>query len=147
MSDRAVTGAVGKLLELALVVLFVGLLSTALFGGVVPEYRSAAATEVGERTLSLGAQRVQQAVPPAVGGTRASATYRVDLPRTIHGEAYRIRAEGRTLVLDHPSPAVRGRVRLAVPTEATVSGSWESRGAPVIRVTTTGDGLAVRLDA
>lgn len=147
MTDRAVTGAVGKLLELALVVLFVGLLSTALFGGVVPEYRSAAGAEVGERTLALGAQRVQQAVPPAVDAIHANATYRVDLPRTIHGESYRIRAEGRALVLDHPAPAVGGRVRLAVPTGTTISGAWTSRGEPLIRVTTTEDGPTVRLDA
>lgn len=147
MSNRAVTGAVGKLLELALVVLFVSVLSTALFGGAVPEYRSAAAAEVGERTLALGAQRVQQAVPPAVGASRASATYRVDLPRTIHGESYRIRADGRTLVLDHPEPAVRDRLQLAVPPGTTVSGAWTSRGDPVINVTTTADGLTVRLTA
>lgn len=147
MSDRAVTGAVGKLLELALVVLFVGLLSTALFGSAVPEYRAAAGAEVGERTLALGAQRVQQAVPPAVGATHASATYRVDLPRTIHGTAYRIYVDGRALVLDHPAPAVGGRHRLAVPRNASVSGAWTSRGDPVITVTTTEDGLTVRLDA
>jgi hypothetical protein len=147
VSDRAVTGAVGKLLELALVVLFVGMLSTALFGGVVPEYRSAAGGEVGERTLAVGAQRVQQAVPPAVDATYASATYRVDLPQTIRGDAYRIHVDGRALVLDHPAPAVGGRVRLAVPTDTTVSGAWASRGDPVIHVTTTEDGPAVRLDA
>lgn len=147
MNDRAVTGAVGKLLEVALVVLFVGLLSTTLFGGVVPEYRSTAGAEVGERTLALGAQRVQQAVPPVVDAAHASATYRVDLPRTIRGEAYRIRTDGRTLVLDHPAPAVHGRIQLAVPAGTTVSGTWTSRGDPVIRVTTTEDGSTVRLEA
>lgn len=143
--ERAVTGAVGKTLELALVVLFLGLLSTALFGGAVPEYRSVAGAEVGERTLSLGTQRVQQAVPPAA--TDATATYRVDLPRTIRGAAYRVRVDDRALVLDHPHPEIGGRTRLALPADATVSGAWSSRGEPVVRVRTTEDGLAVRLDA
>lgn len=147
MSDRAVTGAVGKLLELVLVVLFVGILSSTLFGGVVPEYRAATGAELGERTLGLGAQRVQQAVPPAVGAVSADATYRVDLPRTIQGEPYRIRADDRALVLEHSVPAVRGRVRLAVPTGTTVSGAWTSRGNPVIRVSTTADGTTVQLEA
>lgn len=148
-ADRAVTAVVGKTLELALVVLFLGLLSTALFGGAVPEYRTVAGQEVGERALSLGAQRVQQAVPPEAGGdvVAARATARVDLPRTIRGEAYRVTTSGRALVLDHPHPGVETRTRVALPANATLTGTWESRGDPTVRVTEGTDGLVVRLDA
>ena len=141
--DRGLTGPVGKSLEVAIVVLFIGLLSTTLFGSVVPEYRNAAGTEVGERVLALSAERIQQAVPPSVEG--ATARHRVDLPRTVRGESYRIRTDGRTLVLDHPHHAVDGRMRVALPAGATLSGSWESHGDPAVVVRETGDGPTVRL--
>ena len=141
--DRGLTGPVGKSLEVAIVVLFIGLLSTTLFGGVVPEYRSAAGTEVGERVLALSAERIQQTVPPSVAG--ATARHRVDLPRTIRGKSYQIRTEGRTLVLDHPHPAVGGQTPVALPASATLSGSWESHGDPAVVVRETQDGPTVRL--
>ncbi|MFC7176294.1 DUF7266 family protein [Halosegnis marinus] len=144
MTDRGVTGAVGKALELALAVLFVALLSTALFGGAVPEYRAVAGGEVGERALALGAERVAQAVPPA-GVAGATATRRVDLPRTVAGRPYRVTVENRTLVMAHPNPDIGGRARLVLPADATVTGAWESRGDPAVRVRATPDGPAVRL--
>lgn len=144
MADRALAPVVGKAMEAALVVLFLGLLTTTLYGGVVPDYRDAAGREVAERTLSLSAQRVQQSVPPA--NTAVSASYRVDLPRTIRGRAYSVETNGRQLMLSHPSPAVEGETPLVLPdTVQRVSGSWSSRGRPVVRVTTTEDGLTVRL--
>lgn len=146
MADRALAPVVGKAMEAALVVLFLGLLTTTLYGGVVPDYRDAAGREVGERTLSLSAQRIQQAVPPAT--TAASARYRVDLPRKIRGRAYRVETSGRRLVLSHPSPEVEGETPLVLPEAVQgVSGSWSSRGRPVVHVTTTGEGLVVRLDS
>lgn len=144
MTDRAVTGPVGKALELALVVLFVALLSTTLFGGTVPEYRAVAGEEVGQRALALGAERIAQAVPPT-GAVGATATRQVALPRTVAGRVYRVTVENRSLVLDHPNPDIEGRTRLALPPDATVSGGWTSRGDPVVQVRTTPDGLAVRL--
>lgn len=142
--DRAVSPATGKLLEVGLVVLFVGLASTALYGGAVPGYQSAAGAEVAERTLASASQRVQQAVPP--NGSRVEASARVDLPTAIAGRQYEVRADGRRLVLVHPDPAVERSVRLALPDAVvTVSGEWSS-GAPArITVRGTDAGLVVEL--
>jgi hypothetical protein len=143
-ADRALAPVVGKTLEVALVVLFLGLLTTTLYGGVVPNYRDTAGREVGDRTLALAAERVQQAVPAV--GTAVSVTHRVDLPRTIRGRAYRVEADGRTLVLVHPSDAVGGRESLVVPARVTrVEGAWHSREPAVIRVSSTDGGLVVEL--
>lgn len=144
MTDRGLAPVVGKTLEVALVVLFLGFLTTALYGGVVPDYRDAAGREVGDRTLALAAERVQQAVPAV--GTSISVTHRVDLPRTIRGRAYRVETDGRTLVLVHPSAAVGGRASLVLPDQVTrVEGAWDSRGATAITVSSTDDGLVVAL--
>ncbi|MFC6836759.1 DUF7266 family protein [Halomarina ordinaria] len=130
---RAVTPVVGKTLEAGVVVLFIGLLTATLYGGVVPDYRTTAAEGVGERTLVAGAERVQQAVPPAA--THADVTLDVHLPRTIRGEPYAVVADGRALVLDHPHPAVDGRVRLALPERvARVEGEWRSTERAVVAV-------------
>lgn len=142
--DRAVSPVVGKALEAGLVVLFIGLVTATLFGSVVPGYRTTAGAEVGERTLATAAQRVQQAVPP--NATAASATLAVDLPDTIRGTAYRVRVENRSLVLDHPHPAVGGRSRPALPPSVvSVSGEWASGERTVVRVETADGGLAVTL--
>ena len=63
-NDRALSPVVGKTLELGVMVLLVALLTATLYGGVVPEYRSTAAGELGDRTLARAAGDVERAVPP-----------------------------------------------------------------------------------
>jgi hypothetical protein len=144
---RAVTPVVGKALEASVVVLFIGLMTTALFGGVVPEYRTAAAAELGDRTAAAAAEQIESAIPPNV--RYVEAEFRVRLPRTIRGEPYRIRAVGSsTIALDHPSPAVDQRLRLALPsTVVSVRGEWVSWKRAVVTVRSVPDGLVVTLEA
>lgn len=133
MDNRAATPAVGKALEAGVVVLYIGLLTATLYGGAVPEYRSAAGDAVGDRALATAAERVQQSVPPAARSVAART--RVDLPDTIRGDPYRVRADGRALVLDHPHPAVDGRAPLALPDRVVrVEGEWTSTERTVVRV-------------
>lgn len=142
--DRALTPAVGKALEVGIVVLFVGVLTTALYGNVVPEYRDAVGDEVAERTVVAAAERVENAVPPRT--RHARVVHRVDLPSTIRSAGYHVVAENRSLVLRHPSPAIDARTRLTLPERvATVSGTWESGEDAVVVVDGTAKRLAVRL--
>lgn len=142
--DRALTPAVGKALEVGLVVLFIGALTTALYGGAVPDYRDAVGGEVGDRAVVAAAERVENAVPP--GATRVRSVHAVEIPRSIRGENYAIRAEERTLVLDHPSPAVGAETRLALPGRVeTVAGEWRSSDDAVVLVSGGQDGLRVEL--
>lgn len=145
IDDRAVTPAVSKSLEATVVVLFIGLVTVTLYGGVVPGYRTTAGDEVADRTLAAAAHRVQAAVPP--DAKEVSARVRVDIPKTIRGEGYRIRAEGRTLVLVHSHRGVGGRTRLTLPPGVvSVDGEWYSRrDRPVVVVTDVPGGLAVEL--
>jgi hypothetical protein len=143
-SDRAVAPVVGKALEAGLVVLFVVLVTTALSTAVVPGYERVAGQRVADRTLAGAAERVQQAVPPAT--RHAAARSRVDLPRTIAGQGYRVRTDGRALVLDHPDDALAARSRLALPTHVVrVEGSWSSRQPSVVSVDRDAGGFVVRL--
>lgn len=146
-AERALSPVVGKTMEVALVTLFVALLTSTLYGGVVPGYRTAAADEVGDRTLAAAAERVETAVPPDAMAVDSEA--RVDLPRTLRGAQYRLRANGSTLALDHPNDALDGRVSLSLPEAVvSVSGSWESDDTTVVEVTDAADGtdgLAVEL--
>lgn len=141
---RGLTPAVGKALEVGVVVLFVGVMTTALYGGVVPDYRDAVGEEVAERTVAAAAERIENAVPPAA--RHARVVHRVDLPVRIRGANYRVVAAERAIVLEHPSPEIGARTRLALPARVdAVSGSWESGGAAVVLVTGDADGLDVRL--
>lgn len=144
MDNRALSTVVEKLLSLSVLVLYISLLTTVLYGNAVPTYRGAVGAELGERTLSEATARVEQTVPPA--GRTADATRRVELPATIGGAAYRIRADGETLVLDHPDGDIGGRTRPVVPERvATLTGEWTSGDALVITVTGTRGNLTVRL--
>lgn len=145
MADRGATPVVGKVLEVGIVLLYVSLLTTALYGTVVPGYRAAAAGEVAERTVAGAAERIQQAVPPRT--VEGQTVLRVDLPATIAGSAYRLRTDGETIVLDHPAD-VTARSRLALPDRVvSVEGTWESGEDTVVRVRTVGEGLAVTLES
>ncbi|WP_135820221.1 DUF7266 family protein [Halostella litorea] len=144
-ADRGVTPVVGKALEVAVVVLYVSLLTASLYGNAVPEYRNAAGAELGDRALATAAHGVQRAVPssPAVD----SARVRIDLPDRIRGDRYRVRADGEALVLDHPDPAVGGRSRLALPASVdSVNGTWASDGETAVVVERVDGGFAVRLE-
>ena len=145
MADRAMTPVVGKALEATLVVLYVGLVTAALYGGAVPEYRSSAGTEVAERALADAATDIERAVPP--DARSATVRVRVDLPPTIAGRAYRVRAEENELHLDHPDPQVATTAPLILPDRVDgVSGTWASGAETEVRIETSGDRLEVRLE-
>lgn len=129
--ERGLSPVVGKTLELGIVVLFIALLSTSFYGGIVPDYRTAAAAEVGDRALVGAAERVEHAVPERT--RRVERRVAVSLPTTLRGDPYRIRAvsapdvNATALVLDHPDAGVGGRVDLSLPMRgANVTGRWES---------------------
>ncbi|GAB3326413.1 hypothetical protein EI982_09975 [Haloplanus rallus] len=142
MTDRGLVPVVGKTLEALLVLLYVASLVATLHGGVVPDYRTAAAAEVSDRTLATTAARIEASVPPPSSG--AAVSRRVDLPAAIDGAVYRLRVENRTLVLDHPDPTLSGRLRLSLPRRvATVEGSWSSDERATLRI--RGDGSRLRV--
>lgn len=144
LDDRAVTPAVGKTLEIGIVVLFVGLLTTALLGNVVPDYRTAAGAEVGDRVLTSAGQEIERAIPPTAREVSARRT--IDLPSTVAGSAYALWIDGRTLVLDHPMDAVSGRLRLSLPTRVDrIEGRSQSGARTVVAVRGDSDGLVVEL--
>lgn len=145
--SRAATPAIGKALELALVVLYLGVVTTALYARAVPEYRDAAGARVGDRALAAAAGGVENAVP-ATTAVRVDHRVRVDLPATIRGEGYWIHANNttRSLVLDHPRYAVGGRVRLALPaTVRSLSGRWSSYKPAVVHVAGSSERLRIEL--
>ncbi|WP_336021770.1 DUF7266 family protein [Halobellus salinisoli] len=168
-ADRGLSPVVGKTLELGVGVLFVALLTTTLFGGLAPEYRDAVGAELGDRALVAAAERAETAVPDgdlvgrvAAAGVEAPIVERriaLRLPETIREDSYRIVAESTkdestatasspsesTLALVHPDPRIGGRIRLAVPASATVTGSISSESASAILVYGDVDGLVVRL--
>jgi len=136
-TDRAMSPVVGKAMEATLVVLYLGLLTTALYGGAVAEYRGTAGEEVAERTLADAATDVEAAVPPAA--TTATVRLEVDLPPTIAGAAYTVQARPDELVLEHPDPRISTTVPLVLPDRVVgVSGTWQSGGTATVRVESTG---------
>ena len=136
---------VGKAMEATLVVLYVGFVTTTLYAGAIPEYRTTAGEEVAERTLADAATDIEAAVPPEA--VRASVRIEVDLPSTIAGDAYRIHANGSRLRLEHPNPAVQGSVPLVLPERVdSVSGTWSSGDDAVVRLVTTDSGIEVTLE-
>lgn len=143
-STRAMSPVVGKALEATLVVLYIGLVTTTLYGGAVPEYRHAAGSEVAERVVADAATDIESAIPPEA--TAARVRLEVDLPPSIAGDQYRVRAARGHLVLEHPDPSVATRVPLVLPDRVTaVTGTWEAGDDAAIDVETTERGLEVSL--
>lgn len=142
--QRGVAPVVAKAMEVAVVVLFVGVVTTGLYTGVVPEYRDTAGERIGDRTLAAAGDWIEGAVPPTA--TRVDRRVRVDLPETIRGTGYWIHTDGAELVLDHPRERIGGRLRLNLPSAVvSVSGSWSSYEPTIVAVEGSSDGLTVRL--
>lgn len=140
--DRGLAPVVGKGMEALIVLLYVASLVAALHGGVLPEYRAAAAAEVSDRTLVTAADRIEASVPPPASAVDVTRT--VALPDTIDRATYRVRVVDGVLVLDHPDPGLSGRVPLALPDRVVaVEGTWESDDRTVVHV--RGDGGRVRV--
>lgn len=131
-------------MEVAILVVFVGLVSATLFGSVVPAYRTAAGAEVGDRALVAVASQVDDAAraPASVVERRVS----ISMPRVIRGVPYVVRAtDGSrnvvpTLVLDHPRAGIGGRITLVVPSGTTVDGELRSTETPTVVVSHTENG-------
>ena len=141
MTARAVAPAVGKALEAGIVVLFIALLTTTLYGGIVPNARSAAADEIGERTLQHAARSVEAAVPAV--GVNVTVERRVELPETIRNRGYEIAANGSSLALTHPHSRVGGETPLVLPDRVrAVRGNWTDDDA-LVRVRPHPDGGVV----
>jgi hypothetical protein len=141
---RAVVPVVGKTLELAVALLFVGTVTTALYGGVVPDYRTAATDASAEELLTRVTERVETTVPP--NATHVRTTVRIRLPGTIGEASYRIAADGSALVLRHPNRGVGARTRPSLPDRVdTISGSWTSGTVLYVVMRGSGDELHVRL--
>ncbi|MFB6281949.1 MAG: hypothetical protein ABEH40_08020 [Haloferacaceae archaeon] len=142
--DRAAAPVVGKALEAAVLVVVTALLATTLFGGVLPDYRTATGAEVADRTLAGAADRIDRAVPD--GDPRSVAVERrVPVPDAIRGRRYEVRATGRALVLDHPAARIDERTRLALPPGVRATGAWSSEATAVVRVEGRGGELRVLL--
>lgn len=144
MDNRAVTPVVEKLLMIGIVVLFIGAVTTVLFGSVVPGYRDAAGAELGERVLVSAAEQIEASLPPNATVTSGEAT--VDVPQSIRGEPYELTVDGRDLVIDHPRPAVGGRLRLSLPAHVeSISGTIESQGNRTVSIDDVAGGVVVEL--
>lgn len=141
---RGVTPAVSKALEAAIVVLFVAAMTTSLYGGMIPAYRTAVGAEVAERTVAEAALRVEAAVPPPAREVRV--VHRVDLPAAIRGAGYSVHARDGALVLDHPDDRIDARTPLVLPERiARVTGRWDSGADTAVVVRGGVDGLEIRL--
>jgi hypothetical protein len=145
-ADRGLSPVVGKTLELGVGVLFVALLTATFFGAVAPDYRAAVGSELGDRTLTAAADRIEAAVP-GTDYSRVDRNVTVRLPETIRGDPYRIVADGGVpaVRLVHPDRTVGGRLRLDLPRSATVSGSWRSTSPSRVVVDGAGGNVSVRL--
>ncbi|GCF14333.1 hypothetical protein Harman_22680 [Haloarcula mannanilytica] len=145
MDNRALSTVVEKLLSMGLVLLYIGLVTTTLYGGTVPAYQSAVGAELGDRTLAEATARVEQAIPP--DGRTVSTTVRVSLPATIDGTGYSIRADGDALVLDHPDPEIGGWSQLVLPDRVNaLEGEWQSGSPTVVTVSGTRGRVTVTLE-
>jgi len=143
--SRGVSFVVEKALAIGVAVLYIGVVTGVLLGGVVPEYRAATGDELGERVLATAATDIEGAVPAADGAVNHTST--IDLPDAIEDESYELHLRGRRLVLVHPDPAIAAETRLSLPPSVTVeNGTWESTDSLDVRVQGSATNRTLRFD-
>jgi len=123
-------------------VLVIALLTSTLYGSVIPEYRADAGVELADTALASALSTTETTVPPP--GASVSVSTQVRLPTTIRGSTYEIVANGTRLELQHPHHRIGRTVPLSVPSRVVaVTGTWRST-KPFV-VTATGNRSAVTL--
>lgn len=145
MDNRAVSPVVGKLLAAGLTVLYIAGVSGLLLNGVLPEYRTAAGAELGERVLANAAGELERVVA-APNSTRTTRTT-LDPPATLRGSSYRLHLRNGTLRLDHPDDRLDASAPLSLPPNTTVgNATWNSGGQLRIRASGSASNRTVRLE-
>jgi len=145
VDNRGLSTVVEKLLSLSIVMLYITLLTTVLYGGSIPAYQGAVGAQLGERALAEATAEVERAVPPR--GRSVAASRRVDLPGTIDGSPYSIRANGTHLLLSHPDDEVGGQAQPVLPDRVeNVTGTWYSGADTVVTVSGSRGNLTIRLE-
>lgn len=131
--ERAMTPVVGKTLAIGIVLLYITGMTTILLGGTVPEYRTNAGSELGDRVLATAGGSIEQSVSEANGTVEANHT--VDLPPSVRQHSYELKLADDRLRLRHPNPEIGGEIRLSLPPTLTVeNGTWRSGTDLQIRV-------------
>lgn len=144
MDDRGTAPVVGKALEIAIVLLYIGIVSGGLYGGVIPETRTTADQAIAERALTRSVEQIRDSIPPSGTGHVETS---IALPQTIAGESYHVVPGDGYLVLRHPDPNLNAEASLLLPDSVTtVTGRWDSQTANVLLVNITSDGVIVRLE-
>jgi hypothetical protein len=139
------SAVVEKLVVVGLVVLFISGFGTALFGGVVPEYRASAADEVAQRSLAAVAESVEAAVPTSRAAVNVTTT--ASVPATVAGRTYRIELAGRRLHLRDPNGRFGASTRVAIPASLTVRNGSVPAGTVNVRVSGEPPDRELRLEA
>ena len=143
--DRAMTPVVGKSLAIGIVLLYLGGMTTILLGGTVPEYRTHAGSELGDRVLATAGGSIEQSIPNANGTVETNQT--VDLPPMIRDQSYELELAGGRLRLHHPNPEIGGTIHLSLPpTATTVNSTWRSGTELQIQVRGPSENRTITLD-
>lgn len=131
---RGTTPVVGKTLAIGIVLLYIGGMTTLLYGSVLPGYQAATGEELADRSLAAAAGEIEQSVPEARG--EVNRTRRVRLPDRIREERYRLELSGERLRLAHPDRETTSATSLSLPPGTVVREStWQSGAKLEIRVT------------
>lgn len=142
---RGATPVVSKTLAIGIVLLYIGGMTTLLYGSVLPGYQTATGEELAGRTLAAAAGEIEQSVPEATG--EINRTRELSLPDRIREERYRLELSGGRLRLKHPDWERAPETRLSVPPGTTVAdSSWESGAKLAIRVTGSAANRTVRIN-
>lgn len=143
--ERGTTPVVSKTLAIGIALLYVGGMTTLLYGSVIPGYQAETGEELSDRALAAAAGEIEQSVPQARGEINRTRT--VSLPDRIREERYRIELSGRRLLLDHPDRELGAETTLSVPEAVELDeSSWRSGEDLVIRVTGPIENRTVRID-
>jgi len=142
---RATTPVVGKTLAIGIVLLYIGGMTTLLYGSVLPGYQAATGEELADRTLAAAVGEIEQSVPDARG--EVNRTRRLTLPDRIREKRYRLELSGERLRLHHPDRETALETRLSLPPGTVVREStWHSGEKLEIRVTGPTANRTVRIN-
>lgn len=130
--ERGASAVVGKVLAAGIAVLYISVMTTLLFGGVVPDYRTATGAELGDRVLATAAGEIEHNRPAVDGTVELRAEH--SLPETIRDKEYELVLSGKTLELDHPDPGIGGETHVALPPNVAVENATWASSEPFVVV-------------
>lgn len=139
--DIQAKAVVGRMTEMAVVILYLAVVIPVLFGTVVPEFQDEAGSATAERVTAEVSGEIE-----SITAENTTAIIDVDIPKTIQNEPYKIQVnQGKVHLIQHSEVGSITHPLTRPEHQINATGTWNSTEQTIIKIRTHGEEYRIQL--